>query len=274
MNTIQDYYQLKQSYQENINRRKKIIKKKDISIKEKKTLIKQIIGKCVNCGKSGGTIFEEKNGFLKAVCGNTTQQCDLNINIKRKLYDNVREIDQTNNKLIENLKLRIIMTKLDYLFGVNSSKDETVDKFNTLKHDLASLSEVHLINLKKYGDIISGIHREPLLNDATMDLIQEINELKQLYKTYQEKKTVVYLTAMIEIYITKIKPLTEKIRNMNYGYYALENDNDTLDNSMDNGDGDGDDGDGEKSKGVRLNSSIHNLIARAYRFEQFEEERK
>ncbi len=274
MNTIQDYYQLKQSYQENINRRKKIIKKKDISIKEKKTLIKQIIGKCVNCGKSGGTIFEEKNGFLKAVCGNTTQQCDLNINIKRKLYDNVREIEQTNNKLIENLKLRIIMTKLDYLFGVNSSKDETVDKFNTLKHDLASLSEVHLINLKKYGDIISGIHREPLLNDATMDLIQEINELKQLYKTYQEKKTVVYLTAMIEMYITKIKPLTEKIRNMNYGYYALENDNDTLDNSMDNGDGDGDDGDGEKSKGVRLNSSIHNLIARAYRFEQFEEERK
>ena len=272
MNTIQDYYQLKQSYQENINRRKKIIKKKDISIKEKKTLIKQIIGKCVNCGKSGGTIFEEKNGFLKAVCGNTTQQCDLNINIKRKLYDNVREIEQTNNKLIENLKLRIIMTKLDYLFGVNSSKDETVDKFNTLKHDLASLSEVHLINLKKYGDIISGIHREPLLNDATMDLIQEINELKQLYKTYQEKKTVVYLTAMIEMYITKIKPLTEKIRNMNYGYYALENDNDTLDNSMDNGDGD--DGDGEKSKGVRLNSSIHNLIARAYRFEQFEEERK
>jgi hypothetical protein len=277
MDTIQNYYELKQSYQENIDRRKKNIKKKDIPMKEKKTLIKQIIGKCVNCGKSGGTIFEEKNGLLKAVCG-STNQCDLNINIKRKVYENVRDIEIKNNKLIENLKLRIIMTKLDYLFGVNSSKDETVDKFNTLKHELASISETQLINLKKYGDIISGIHREPLLNDANMDLIREVDDLKQLYKKYQEEKTVVYLTAMVEAYITKIKPLTEKIRDMNYGYYALENDNDNnKDNSgKDNDeDADGGDGDGQKSKGVKSNkiNFIYNLIARPYRFEQFEQEK-
>jgi hypothetical protein len=40
------------------------------------------------------------------------------------------------------------------------------------------------VNEKKYGDIISGIHREPLLLDANLDLINEIDELKKIYQDY------------------------------------------------------------------------------------------
>ena len=279
MDVFQQYYELKQKYQENMDRRKKIIKKKEISLKEKNSLIKKIIGTCVNCGKPGGTIFEEKNGFLKAVCG-STNQCDLNINIKRKKYENVREIEQKNHKLVENLKLRIIMTKLDYLFGINSSKDDTVDKFNKLKNELATISETQLINNKKYGDIISGIHREPLLNDARIDLIYEIDELKKIYTNYQDdNKSQSYLTDMVESYLNKIKPLTEKIRDMNYGYYALESDNEktAIDKDKDkDADKDTDNvGENQNKKENKMSvNTTYNLIARPYRFEQFEQEIK
>jgi hypothetical protein len=261
------YYELKQKYQEYMNRQKKIIKKKKISLEEKKLKIKKLIGKCVKCGKPGGTIFEEKNGIMKAVCGSTTP-CNLNINVKRKLYDNMRELDNKNIKILENLKMRIIMTKLDYLFGLVNSKDEIVEKFNTLKNEMAHINEIQLINQKKYGDIISGIHREPLLNDANLELITEIDELKQTYEEYLANPLQSYLTTMVEKYITKIKPLSEKIRDMNYGYYAIEADIEIEDIEKT------DNKEKEEENDKKKNKVIYTLVASPYRVDQLEQERK
>jgi len=257
------YYQLKQKYEKNMNDRKNKIKKKNLQIKEKRAQIKKLIGKCVNCGKSGGTIFEEKNGMLKAVCG-SSPQCDLNINIKRKLYDNVRDLEQKNNKASENKKMNIIMTKLDYLFGLNSSKEEIVDKFNTLKSELAQINEMQLVAEKKYGDIISGVHREPLLQDANLDFINEIAEMKKIYQDYLSEPDTAYLTTIVEKYLTTIKPLSEKIRNMNYGYYALENAEGGIEEAVEY----------DPEALPEEKSVIYTLVARPYRLEQIEQERK
>jgi hypothetical protein len=273
------YYELKQKYQENMDRRKKLIKKnKTLDLKERRAAIKKIIGKCVNCGKTGGTIFEERNGTLKAVCGGKNP-CDLNINIKRKLYDNMRELEQKNNKRVDSLKMLIIMAKLDYLFGLISSKDEIVDKFNTYKTELSQISESQLIIHKRYGDIISGVHREPLLNDANLDLINEIAELKKTYQEYLQDPahSTAYLTSMVEKYLTTIKPLTEKIRDMNYAYYAIESnvekfeDRATLDKegevhvvTVESNDDDA----------ATDNKAFYTLVALPYLIEEMEQERK
>jgi hypothetical protein len=275
MDSLSKYYQLKQKYEESMNRRKLVIKKnKDLSIKEKKIRIKKLLGNCANCGKPGGTIFEEKNGMLKAVCGNKTP-CDLNINLKRKLYDNIPDLEQKNYKASENLKMRIIMTKLDYLFGLVNSKDETVDKFNTLKNELSQINEKQMVIQKNYGDMISGIHREPLLLDATQEFVTEIAELKNIYQEYSNDPLPAYLTTMVEKYVTTIKPLTEKIRNMNYAYYAIET-------NIDEGNSVAVEG---AEAGIVNNISsdmdinrekkiLYTLVALPYRMDQLEQERK
>jgi hypothetical protein len=271
---VLQYYELKQKYEESMNRRKLVIKKnKDLSLKEKQNRIKKIIGKCANCSKPGGTIFDEKNGMLKAVCGSKTP-CNLNINIKRKLYDNIPDLEQKNYKASESLKMRIIMTKLDYLFGLVSSKDEVVDKFNTLKNELANINEKQLIVQKKYGDMISGIHREPLLLDANRDLVNEIAELKKIYQEYSNDPLQSYLTTMIEKYLTTIKPLSEKIRNMNYGYYEIElNVNKT--ESMEGNEERQTKQDVSTDQDIsREKKTIYTLVALPYRLEQLEQERK
>ena len=71
---------------------------------------------------------------------------------------------------------------------------------------------------------------------------------------------------MVEKYLTTIKPLTEKIRIMNYGYYAIEN------------------AEGEIEEAVEYNpdphvlqeekSIIYRLVANPYRLEQIEQERQ
>jgi hypothetical protein len=249
---MEQYYKLKQKYETVLNRRKSRIKADaSLTVKEKRAAIKKIIPKCVNCGKAGGTIFEEKNGMLKAVCGSKTP-CNLNINLRRTLFDNVHDLEKKNDKQIENLKMRIIMTKLDYLFGLNNSKDETVDKFNTLKKELATISEKQILINRNYGDILSGINRDPLLNDANMDLANEIDELKKIYNEYNIEKKQIYINTMIEKYINTILPLTEQIRNIKYGYYNVEyRENEPLEDN-----------------------DIYVLVANPYRFEQFEQERK
>ena len=252
---VLDYYKLKENYQDKINNRKLMIRiTEGLNMKDLKARFKKLIPKCVNCGKAGGTIFEEKNGMLKAVCA-AKVQCTLNINIKRKFYDNAIELEQKNNIISENLKLRIIMTKLDYLFGLNNSKEETIDKFNKLKEELAQISETQLILNKKFGYIISGENRDPLLIDANNDLANEIDELKKIYAEYSEETSAAgastgsgYITAMVEKYISLIKPLVKKIQKMQYGYYAIE-----LDDSE---------------------NDVYRLVADPYRFDQFEQERK
>jgi hypothetical protein len=261
---MERYYELKQRYEKYINGRKtKIKKNKELSLKEKRAMIKKIVPRCVNCNKPGGTIFEDKNGMLKAVCASKTP-CDLNISIKRIRYDNMRELDIKNEKQSENLKLRIIMTKLDYLFGLNKSKDDIVDKFNTLKNELAALSEKQLILNKNYGDIISGINRDPLLNDATMDLVNETDELKKIYNEYKLDKKTAYLKTMVEKYLTTILPLTEQIRKIKYGYYEVEQNNEVVELISNEGDAETDD----------KKTSVYTLVANPYRFEQIEQARK
>jgi hypothetical protein len=244
---ILHYYELKQKYLDKINNKKlKIRKNEGLTVKEKRVLYKKINPRCINCDKAGGTLFEEKNGILKAVCASKTP-CNLNINIKRIRYDNMRDLEIENDKVSDNLKMRIIMTKLDYLFGINSNKEDIIDKFNELKQKLAAITEKQLVNNKNYGDIISGINRDPLLNDGNADLANEIDELKKLYEEYRETPTKTYLTNMIEKYITKILPLTETIRKLKYAYYEMEKDDE---------------------------ENTYTLVANPYRLEQMEQEQK
>jgi hypothetical protein len=266
---VKHYYELKQKYQERINSKKlKIRKDNALTIKEKQAKYKKIANRCVNCDKPGGTLFEEKNGMMKAVCASKTP-CNLNINIKRVRYDNMRDLEIENDKVSENLKMRIIMTKLDYLFGINNNKDDIIDKFNELKEKLAAVTEKQLVINKNYGDIISGINRDPLLNDANADLAIEIDELKKLYEEYSAssatRQTSTHLTEMIEKYITKILPLTETIRKLKYGYYEIER--------SDEGQDDKENEDDEKGN-LKKNKIIYTLVANPYRLEQMEQEQK
>ena len=223
------YYKLKEKYQNNIVKKKSKIKKDNsLTTNEKKQKIKQLKYNCINCGKEGGTLFDESNGMLKASC-NASDHCDLNMNVKRIFYNNARELSKTYNKQIENLKMRIIITKLDYLFGINTSKEDIIERFNTLKVELSNVSEKDILINKNYGNIISGIIRDPLLNDAKMNLENEVYELKQLYNEYKEKPSTVYIENIVNVHINKIKPLVEQIRNMKYEYYTLEkNDDETI----------------------------------------------
>ena len=85
---LNDYYKLKNNYENEIlKEKKKIIKNQELSWKEKRNEFKSFKPKCINCKRPVGTIFSIKYNTevefreLKAICGSRTDPCNLNINI-------------------------------------------------------------------------------------------------------------------------------------------------------------------------------------------------
>ena len=93
------------------------------------------------------------------------------------------------------------------------------------------------------------------------------------YKEYLAEPLQGYITTMVEKYITTIKPLCEKIRNMNYGYYAVEADIEagaTAGAAVVAAAGaDDNNGDDKAKKAI-----TYTLVALPYRLDQIEQEQK
>ena len=94
---------------------------------------------CIYCGKEGGTIFEEKERKYIARCGNTSKPCKLDIRIEKPYVMRTDEQLHDIRDTEQQLKLKIMKLRLDYLF--EHIGNETLEKdYETLKQEQ---SETH-----------------------------------------------------------------------------------------------------------------------------------
>ena len=87
LEALKNYYELKKVYEKQYYQKKlNIIKQTNLSTKEKKQKFQEMKKLCINCKKEGGTIFTNKNNTLKALCGNESNPCKLNIELQKGIY--------------------------------------------------------------------------------------------------------------------------------------------------------------------------------------------
>ena len=212
------YYSLKQKYEDTIASDKKRIlnSQTTVNIKEK---FKNIKIKCINCKRNGGTIFTNKNHILKAVCGNS-DPCDLNIEINKGEYVNLREITDINSDIIDSLKKEIILVKLNVMFSF-IDKTEALSQFNYLTNTLSKQSINQSPFIKKYNDIVDNKNKEIQLKILIDKLNLEINNIKNLNKLYNTDKKESILKTIIEKF-NFIQPLLKDIQNLKYTNLQIE----------------------------------------------------
>ena len=221
-----EYYKLKGRYDNQIEKEiAKIRSNQNFSNKEKQDKFKSIKFRCINCGKEGGTIFEQKGNFLSVKCGNAKNKCKLDIKLERADYSNLyKEIDFFDFKINKN-KINIIKSKLDLLFGFSNEK-ETLNIFNKLKLELTE--EVKLY--KKYNDLFLEIahnfSKDNEIQKLNTKLISSIQNFNNLLKEFQETGNISYLKEAIELYIYSISITANNIRNLTYTYNAVEKNED------------------------------------------------
>ena len=232
------YYKLKQRYEKSIDKIKDNIKENypDLSNAGKRKKMKKAI-KCIKCKKSGGTIFTNDNNILKAVCGNSEDPCDLDIEIKKGVYKNIRVMEEKYSNNIESLQNMIIKMKLNLLFGysfANVSKDvlangnadlmaETLKEFTKYRDILSERTTKYNKIQKTFLNIVNDTANKDIIEDKENQLSILIDSLKQMNKEYIMKIDVLlledknkFIDDIIDIYLNQIVPLNEEIVNLKY----------------------------------------------------------
>ena len=221
LDNIKLFYSLKKKDAEmKENYKKKLMKTSD-SIETKKKLLSKQKFKCANCGKDGATIFLETSEKLKASCGNISNPCELDIDIKRSKKQNILDNLNIIEKELETTKRKITLTKLDFLFKY-IEEDIAVEKFEELKNELSSKQEEYNKLLTYYYDITENKEKNQLLNEKMNELYNIIGQYKEYIKLFKESEDNKYLKDAINLYIEKIMDLNSKIMELKYKINLIE----------------------------------------------------
>lgn len=225
-NSIDNYYKLKQKYDASIDKKKqKIISNTSLSIKAKRQKIKEIKKICVNCGNIGGSIFKNTENALIAVC-DCNPACNLNINIKRGYFANIRTECHNLYEKINEIQSSIISTKLDVLFSYRS-EDDAIKIFKKLRRDLSGATKLYNTVLREYLDIVTRGPHAKRIDELKTNLFIAFEQLKEISNTYDRLDKSVesgdaLLNEMVEKYINEILPIVTEIRELTYTLSKVE----------------------------------------------------
>jgi len=210
-----DFFKLKHQYEEKINKSKNaILRNNNLNSLEKREKFKSLKKKCINCGNEGGNTFKIFDNILEAKC-NASIPCNLHIKLQRaktKLLNNYDE--ELYNEIMEK-KSKIIVNKLNYLYGYETEKN-TLVKFNTIKSELMKLIKDYEIINTSYNNIVNNEDKTKIIREKKDELFILIENMKKLIKQSMEEENDAFLKEGLEIYVNYIQPITKELLNIKY----------------------------------------------------------
>jgi len=228
---IQNYYKLKSDYTTQINKLKKsILNNDELSKSDKRKRFSLLRPKCIVCKNPVGSIFTLKDRTLTALCGATQnthggkyEPCSLNIQIKRPhimSVDNMMEILSENS---ETVKEDIISTKVKSIFKL-IPEENAISDFEEYKNSYAEINKLYLEIKDKYDFIVNNDEKKENIITIQKTIYNKINEIKDLLKDDSLNEQL--SRDAVEMYITTLLPLINKLNSEKYSHMTVEYDED------------------------------------------------
>ena len=220
---INEYYKLKQKYDAQVHKKTDIIRNNtELTSREKHLLYTEQKKKCIVCKKDGGTIFEDKNNILSAICG-AKSRCSLDIKIQRTKYSNLmRDVEFLKTLILESRK-NIIQNKLDLLFAYQN-QETSLGIFNRQRAEL-------IRDLKKMESLYNSL-TEITNNKSTKSendvLLLTISQFKKLINDFKIGGEEINIKEAIDLYLNNILILVKQLQDIKYKYNSVffnENEN-------------------------------------------------
>ena len=228
---LNEYFKLKQKYENLIMaNKKKIINNTNLSKREKRSEYLKLKPKCINCSRPGGTKFttkffpetdsDDSYREYSATCGIVANPCNLNIKIQIGSTQSLPNILNNYQTEIKNLKDKVIDDKNRLLFGYIKT-EEALESFEKLKEDINIFSSYYEFQLESYNFIVDNDDKKLELNESITNSYIEINQIKDCIKKMNETNNIQYAKDAVNIYVTTLKPLLDKIRYLKYNEYSV-----------------------------------------------------
>ena len=229
---LNTYYSLKAEYEDNVDKlKKKIMANKTLSSKEKHKEYRKMKPKCINCNRPVGTIFdirfqkEVESRIAKAMCGDRTNPCALNIELNLGMIMNIEDELHDSDTKIRDIRREIIKDKNDLLFGYVSAPD-AIAKFDKIKEKMADANASYEIILNTYMSIVDNKQVKEKINKLLLNTYADIQSSHELVNKYEREQNVDFINDLVTMYITQLTPKLVELRQLLYPYCAVEqNDN-------------------------------------------------
>ena len=221
-NAIMSFYRLKHSYEKKyddfVNR---LARNKELSKKEKQQKLATFKRKCINCNKDGGTQFTISGEKLTAICGNTSDPCDLNIELTRGAYSNIEENVELFKKDTEESKTQIIIAKMNLLFGYKN-EEEIENDFDELKKEFDLNFTIYQEQLLQLQNVLNDSMKKVELKRQSNDIVFLIEQMKQVMETYRKKPDDALIKDIVDTYQNRLRPLVQQHMDTKYIINKME----------------------------------------------------
>jgi hypothetical protein len=214
MEALHEYFKLKHNYEAMLHADKKKAFEKGSSKKGRKHLVSRVIPKCINCKKTGGTLFTRKSQNYYAICGSNTP-CNLNIQLDNGLcYETSSTLVLEKNEL-DDIKTKMIMEKLNNVFNYANEQTsvklfkEYLEQFNYLNKEYDEL-------LEQYNNQYKDKVREEKIAAKQQQIYSILDSIKELVHQYKRDGNTELLKNAIDIQIKELHPEIHNLRLLKY----------------------------------------------------------
>ena len=223
LEALNEYYKLKNDYETKKQAKITRILRDDSlkTFKQKQELMEKNKIQCIGCKKAVGTIFSNKDGILRAQCGNKTNPCGLNIQINRGKYIFLDEMVDVYEDGVSTNKEKIIQVKLDLLFRFKS-ESTVLDTFKDIKDELVDDLESLSGYKTQYVSTLSNLSNRPEINVKMSQFYNIVDTIKSSVQEFNETNNIQLIKDVVSLYKKELEPILSELRRLKYKYQAIE----------------------------------------------------
>ena len=214
------YFRMKNEYETKIHNKKKQIYDKEPNKKMAKRLIHQYTPECIKCKRKVGTIFTKDENLHKAICGDTRNPCNLNVEIFTGFLLHFKEMFDLTNDDFEKTREIIDIEKLNDLFDYVSSEDN-VELYKKSLELYIENENSYKSYLEKHTELYNNPETKKALITAREKLFTNIEKSKQFMDEYKKTNNREFLKNAMDLRVNEIKRELKTIQRLKYGIMEI-----------------------------------------------------
>ena len=213
--SLNEYFKIKQNYENQLYKMKRKIHNQASSHREAKQIVRKIKPLCIKCKRPVGTCFSKKDNRYIAVCGDEKNPCKLDIQIFVGNSNPLNWILYAYKDADDDYKDEIIMEKNEILFGyIPESVAE--EWFKKKMDEYTKHNKLYKEVLDKYKNIYNNPHKTELINEK-MERIFILNErIRVLLEEYKQTNNTEIIKTAMNIQVNELLPETRNLRMLKY----------------------------------------------------------
>ena len=198
LDSLHEYFKMKSNYEKELSKLKRKVYKKASTKKMGRLAVLSVKPSCIKCKRPVGTTFGIKDNKHIALCGDSQNPCNLDIQIYNSFMPNFRSFFQDYNDQIEQSKQKIICDKLDGLFSY-ITEDESIRVFNEEINTYNQITKYYEDFLKIYNNIYDNDLTKTLIIKKNESIFKLIESIKSLLAEYKKTDNIEFLKQAVRV---------------------------------------------------------------------------